>query len=205
MEFSPTFFSPWAFLGLVLGARANMMREKASLHEGHGFRFSRAIKGLPTTASAAEVRFSTPTGQRPLSAAVFAADDGERRTSEAKALIRRVGCGTAEPVPLVHRRNSKACCHPDSNRSTKPARFCSAKLSLKQSTSYIIKKPVDPLICTPLVLTHLSTPIRLRIARSSELNGSVDFFIFAKTVPEGETSSCRLFTRSREISRTTFP
>jgi hypothetical protein len=38
-----------------------MLREKASLHEGHGF--SRAVKGLRTTASAAEVRFSTHTGQ----------------------------------------------------------------------------------------------------------------------------------------------
>jgi hypothetical protein len=71
-----------------------MPREKASLHEGHGF--SRAIKGLPTTALAAEVRFSTHTRQRHLSAVVFAADDWERRTSEAKALIRRVRCGTVE-------------------------------------------------------------------------------------------------------------
>ena len=36
---------------------------------------------------AAEVRFSTHTGQSYLSAAVFAADDWERRTSGAKALI----------------------------------------------------------------------------------------------------------------------
>jgi hypothetical protein len=43
----------------------HMLREKASLHEGHGF--SRAIKGLPTTALAAEVRFSTHTRQRHLS------------------------------------------------------------------------------------------------------------------------------------------
>jgi hypothetical protein len=33
-----------------------MLREKASLHEGHGFS-SRAIKGLPTTALAPEVRY----------------------------------------------------------------------------------------------------------------------------------------------------
>jgi hypothetical protein len=40
-----------------------MLRGKASLHEGHGF--SRAVKGLRTTALAAEVRFSTRTGQSP--------------------------------------------------------------------------------------------------------------------------------------------
>ena len=51
-----------------------MLREKASLHEGHGF--SRAIKGLPTTALAAEVRFFDTYGATSsLSAAVFAADD----------------------------------------------------------------------------------------------------------------------------------
>ena len=63
-----------------------MLREKASLHEGHGF--SRAVKGLPTTALAAEVRFFHTYGATSsLSEAVFAADDWERRTSEAKALI----------------------------------------------------------------------------------------------------------------------
>jgi hypothetical protein len=75
-------FSPWAFFGPKFwaskfgqdtrigfspcygafctkcssGAQGlNMLWEKASLHEGHGF--SRAIEGLRTTALAAEVRF----------------------------------------------------------------------------------------------------------------------------------------------------
>jgi hypothetical protein len=52
--------------------------------------------------------------------------------------------GTAEPVPFVHQRNSKTCRHLDSSRSTEPNRFCSAKLSSKQSTSYIVKKQVVP-------------------------------------------------------------
>jgi hypothetical protein len=43
------------------GVNAKQAEGKAPVHEGHGF--SRAVKGLPTTALAAEVRFSTHTGQ----------------------------------------------------------------------------------------------------------------------------------------------
>jgi hypothetical protein len=77
----------------------NMLREKASLHEGHGF--SRAIKGLRTTALAAEVRlFDTYGATSSLSAAVFAADDWKDVPQRLKASSVRARCGTAEPVPL---------------------------------------------------------------------------------------------------------
>jgi hypothetical protein len=49
-----------------LGATTKKLNEKASLYEGHGF--SRAVNRLCLTGSAAEVRFSKPTGLRfPLS------------------------------------------------------------------------------------------------------------------------------------------
>jgi hypothetical protein len=57
--------APGLFSGSSGAQAPKMLRERASLHEGHGF--SRAIKGLPTTALAAEVRFSTHTGQSHLS------------------------------------------------------------------------------------------------------------------------------------------
>ena len=95
----------------------NMLREKASLHEGHGF--SRAIKGLRTTALAAEVRFFDTYGATSsLSAAVFAADDWKGVPQRLKPSSVRARCGTAEPVPFVHQHNSKTCCHLDSSRST---------------------------------------------------------------------------------------
>jgi hypothetical protein len=43
------------------GVNAKQAEGKGSVHEGHGF--SRAVNGLPTTALAAEVRFSTHTWQ----------------------------------------------------------------------------------------------------------------------------------------------
>ena len=95
----------------------NMLREKASLHEGHGF--SRAVKGLRTTALAAEVRFFDTYGATSsLSAAVFAADDWKGVPQRLKPSSVRARCGTAEPVPFVHQHNSKTCCHSDSSRST---------------------------------------------------------------------------------------
>src|ERR1700733_4878193 len=67
-------------------ARAKHAEGKAYLHEGDGF--SRAVKGLRTTALAAEVRFFDTYGATSsLSAAVFAADDWKGVTSEAKAQI----------------------------------------------------------------------------------------------------------------------
>src|ERR1700723_3942681 len=91
----------------------NMLREKASLHEGHGF--SRAVKGLRTTALAAEVRFFDTYGATSsLSAAVFAADDWKGVPQRLKPSSVRARCGTAEPVPFVHQHNSKTCFHLDS-------------------------------------------------------------------------------------------
>jgi hypothetical protein len=49
-------------INCCLGATAKKLNEKASLYEGHGF--SRAVNRLCSTASAAEVRFSKPTGLR---------------------------------------------------------------------------------------------------------------------------------------------
>jgi hypothetical protein len=48
----------WRILHEMLVRGAKHAEEKASLNEGHGF--SRAVKGLRTTASAAEVRFVLP-------------------------------------------------------------------------------------------------------------------------------------------------
>jgi hypothetical protein len=70
-----------------------MLREKASLHEGHGF--SRAIKGLPTTALAAEVRFSTHTGQRHLSPRLSSPQ------TMAKALITASYVARLNPCPSL--------------------------------------------------------------------------------------------------------
>jgi hypothetical protein len=53
----------WRILHEMLVRGAKHAEEKASLNEGHGF--SRAVKGFRTTASAAEVRFSTA-GKRKL-------------------------------------------------------------------------------------------------------------------------------------------
>jgi hypothetical protein len=97
--------APGLFSGSSGAQAPNMLRERASLHEGHGF--SRAIKGLPTTALAAEVRFSTHSGNVISLRGCLRRRRLERRTSEAKALIGRVGCGTAEPVPFVDQHTSK--------------------------------------------------------------------------------------------------
>ena len=102
---------------LVRGARAKHAEGKAYLHEGHGF--SRAVKGLRTTALAAEVRFFDTYGATSsLSAAVFAADDWKGVPQRLKPSSVRARCGTAEPVPFVHQHNSKTCFHLDSSRST---------------------------------------------------------------------------------------
>ena len=90
---------------LVRGARAKHAEGKAYLHEGHGF--SRAVKGLRTTALAAEVRFFDTYGATSsLSAAVFAADDWKGVPQRLKPSSVRARCGTAEPVPFVHQHNS---------------------------------------------------------------------------------------------------
>ena len=102
------------------GAQAlNMLREKPSLHEGHGF--SRAVNGLRTTTLAAEVRFSTHTAQRHLSPRQRSPADDWKDVPQGPQGLKpssvRARCGTAEPVPFVHQHNSKTCCHSDS-RST---------------------------------------------------------------------------------------
>jgi hypothetical protein len=71
---------------LVRGQGLNLLREKASLHEGHGF--SRAVKGLRTTALAAEVRFFRHIRGNVISPrGCLRRRRLERRTSEAKTLI----------------------------------------------------------------------------------------------------------------------
>jgi hypothetical protein len=53
---------------------------------------------------------------------------------------------TASAAPFIHHRNPRRRCHLDGSQLTEPTLYCSAKLSPKQSTSYIGKKQVNPLI-----------------------------------------------------------
>ena len=73
--------------------------------------FHCAVNSRRLTASAPEVRFSRATG--------------------AKSSLSRLS---------FLQGNSRTCCHLCGSRSTGPTRFGSAKLSSRQSTSYIVKK-----------------------------------------------------------------
>jgi hypothetical protein len=90
------------------GVNAKQAEGKASVHEGHGF--SRAVKGLPTTALAAEVRFSTYTGQVISLRGRVRGRRLEREPQGPQGLKPssvRARCGTAEPVPFVHQQFKK--------------------------------------------------------------------------------------------------
>jgi hypothetical protein len=80
-----------------LGVNAEQAEGKASVHEGHGF--SRAVKGLATTALAAEVRSSTHTGQSHFCLRLRSPQTIGKNTSGAKALIGPSDVARLNPCP----------------------------------------------------------------------------------------------------------
>jgi len=73
---------------------------------------------------------------------------------------------------LFETHGAKSCLFASEfGRSIEPTRFCSAKHASKQSTSCIVKKQVDPLIWTALIVSCLSRrPTLLENERGKRFN-----------------------------------